>query len=172
MSESAALEEFLPQDRLGLLIGSLCQIFAVISGVVLLSMATMSLVSILGRSLLDSPVLGDYEIVQMMSAVAVTMSLPYALWANGHVIVNFFTVNAHPSFNLFLDTVAGLLMALTGGIFTWRVALGLIDLRGSLDSSMLLGLPTWWGYVPMVPSFALLCVAALYITFSRLFKGF
>ena len=39
---------------------------------------------------------------------------------------------------------------------------GLLDLAGSGDATMLLGLPTWWGYLPMVPSFFLLGCAALF----------
>jgi hypothetical protein len=30
--------------------------------------------------------------------------------------------------------------------FAWRITLGMFDLQGSNDASMLLNLPIWWGY--------------------------
>ena len=38
----------------------------------------------------------------------------------------------------------------------------MLDLRGNFDASMLLEIPTWWAYIPLVPSFALLSLTALY----------
>jgi hypothetical protein len=35
------------------------------------------------------------------------------------------------------------------------------------DATMLLNLPTWWGYAPMAPSFFLLGCAALYTAWKR-----
>jgi TRAP-type C4-dicarboxylate transport system permease small subunit len=42
------------------------------------------------------------------------------------------------------------------------------DLQGSFDASMLLEIPTWWAYVPLVPSFALLTVTALYRAIEKM----
>jgi TRAP-type C4-dicarboxylate transport system permease small subunit len=171
MSEQGSTSEFAADDALGILLSRLCKIFAVASGVVLLCMAAMSLASILARAIFTKPILGDYEMVQMMCAVAVSMALPYAHWANGHVIVDFFTAKARPSVNLFLDSVAGILMSVAGAVMCWRLAIGMVDLKKNFDSSMLLGLPTWWGYAPMVPSFGLLSIVAAYITVMRLRRG-
>ena len=171
MSEQATIVEYDAQDGLGRLLAVLCKVFAVASGVVLLAMAGMSLASIVGRALFTKPILGDYEMVQMMCAVAVSLALPYAHWANGHVIVDFFTAKARPSVNLFLDSIAGILMSIAAAVMCWRLAVGMFDLKKNFDSSMLLGLPTWWGYAPMVPSFALLSIVAAYITASRIRRG-
>lgn len=171
MAEYARTLEFSARDPLGRSLGWLCKGFAVASGVVLLGMAAMSLASIAGRSLFGKPILGDYEMVQMMCAISVSMALPYAHWANGHVIVDFFTIKASPRLNLVLDSVAGVLMCAAGGVMCWRLAVGLVDLKSTHDSSMLLGLPTWWGYAPMVPSFGLLALVALYITVLKIRRG-
>jgi TRAP-type C4-dicarboxylate transport system permease small subunit len=158
-------------DPIGRFLEWLCKAFAIGSGVVLLAMASMSLISIAGRALVEQPLLGDYELVQMMSAAAVSMTLPYAHWAKAHVIVDFFTTRASHATRLVLDSLAGLLMSLSSGVMCWRLAVGLLDLKSSQDSSMLLGLPTWWGYVAMVPSFGLLSLCAAYITLARLRRG-
>lgn len=151
-----------PVDLAGRVLNALCRAFAIGSGITLILMALMSLTSIVGRALFDKPILGDYELVQMLSAVAVTMSLPFCQMIRGHIIVDFFTTALPARINKRLDIFASLVMAVAAFIFCWRITLGMIDLYGNGDSTMLLNLSTWWGYAPMVPSFFLLGCAALY----------
>jgi TRAP-type C4-dicarboxylate transport system permease small subunit len=146
----------------------LCKLFAIFSGLTLLAMAFMSLRSIVGRAFFDSPLLGDYELVQFMCAGAVAMSLPYTHWISGHVIVDFFTAKAPTRFNALLDTLANLLLAGFSALLTWRIWVGLRDLQVSFDASMLLEIPTWWAYVPLVPAFALLTATALYRAIEKM----
>ena len=151
-----------PAALVGRVLNMLCRAFAVGSGLTLIAMSLMSVGSIIGRALFSKPILGDYELVQAMSAVAVSMALPVCPIIRGHIIVDFFTTNAPPKFNKFLDIVASLLLAVAGFVFAWRITLGMFELRANGDASMLLDLPTWWAYAPMVPSFFLLGCAALY----------
>lgn len=151
-----------PRDPVGQVLNKACRFFAVCAGIMLILMALMSLVSIVGRSVFDMPILGDYELVQTMSAIAVAMSLPFCQMIRGHIIVDFFTTGLPTRVNKRLDILASLVLALAGFLFSWRIFVGMVGLYGSGDASMLLNLPTWWGYVPMVPSFFLLGCAGLY----------
>lgn len=154
----------------GKVIENACKFFAICAGIVLTAMAAMSIASIVGRSLFSSPIVGDYELVQAMCAVAVSMSLPYTHWVRGHVIVDFFTTHASPKFNALLDLVANLILALFSAVITWRMWRGLWEIKDSMEASMLLDIPTWWSYAPMVPSFALLFIAAMYAAIADLRK--
>lgn len=136
--------------------------FAVISGLVLTAMGLMSIGSIVGRSVFSSPLVGDYELVQSLCAVAVSMALPYTQWVRANVIVDFFTAKANPRVNATLDMGASLLLAAFAAIFTWRMWVRLWELKEAQDVSMLLNLPTWLVYIPMVASFALLVLVSLY----------
>ena len=151
-----------PRDPVGRFLNKVCRIFAVCAGMMLILMSLMSLASIVGRSVFDKPILGDYELVQTMSAIAVAMSLPFCQMIRGHIIVDFFTTGLPSRVNGKLDIVASLVLAVAGFLFSWRISLGMIELRSNGDASMLLNLPTWWGYAPMVPSFFLLGCAAVY----------
>jgi len=153
-----------------LLIGT-CKAFAVGAGVLLILMATMSLASIVGRTFLGKPILGDYELVQVLCAVAVSMSLPYCQIARGHVIVDFFTTRTSKSVTRALDVAAGLLLAGLAFVVAWRLAIGMVDLKRTGDASMLIGFPTWVAYAPMVVSFLLLGLAALFIARDDLRRG-
>ena len=171
MAEAVFVDAERPAGPVGRLLDRLCRLFAVASGVMLVLMAAMSLASIVGRSLFDQPIVGDYELVQAMSAVAVAMALPFCQMVRGHVIVDFFTTRCPAWFNKGLDVAASLLLAAAGFVVAWRVAVGMIDLRANGDASMLLGVPTWYAYAPMVPSFCLLGCAALYTAWVDLRGG-
>ena len=168
MAEAVHVISTRQYQGLGWVLDRLCKLLAILSGLTLLGMAFMSLRSIVGRAFFDSPLLGDYELVQFMCAGAVAMSLPYTHWISGHVIVDFFTAKAPTRLNALLDTLANLLLAGFSALITWRIWVGLRDLRGSFDASMLLEIPTWWAYVPLVPSFALLTVTALYRALEKM----
>lgn len=147
---------------LGWLLDKSSKTLAVASGLSLIAMALMSLRSIVGRAFFDSPLLGDYELVQMFSAIAVSLSLPYANWVKGHVIVDFFTAKASPRLNRVLDALAQALIALFSAVLCWNTLRGLVDLKSTGDASMLLEIPTWWTYGPIALAFALLCATAVY----------
>ncbi len=160
-----------PRHRgFGLVLDSLCKLFAVASGLALIAMAVMSLWSIVGRTFFDSALLGDFELVQFLCALAVAMGLPYAQWVNGNVIVDFFTNNAPAKVNAVLDAIARLIMAFFSGLIAWRLYVGMFELRESGDASMMIEIPTWWAYLPMVLSFALLAVVSLYGILDNLKK--
>ena len=147
-----------------------CKGMAFIAGVTLVVLAFMSVWSIVGRAAFDKPLVGDYELVQFLSAVAVVLSLPYAHWIGAHVIVDFFTANAKPRTNAVMDLVANVIMAFFSAVLAWRLAVGMFDLKSNFDASMLLGIPTWWGYVPFIPAFALLALTALHAAHTNLRK--
>lgn len=162
MAEAVPVLSTRQYQGLGWVLDRLCKLLAILSGLTLLAMALMSLRSIVGRAFFDAPLLGDFELVQFLCAGAVAMSLPYTHWISGHVIVDFFTANAPARLNAVLDTLANLLLAFFAGLISWRIWVGLRDLQGNFDASMLLEIPTWWAYIPLVPSFVLLSLTALY----------
>lgn len=168
MADAVFVDSSRPTDPIGRVLDAVARLFAICSGLMLTAMALMSVYSIVGRSLFDKPLLGDYELVQMMSAVAVTMALPFCQMANGHVIVDFFTVRNSARSNALLDTVAALLLAICAFALAWRVGIATLEFMSNHDASMLLNLPTWWGYAPMGPSFFLLGCAALYTAARRI----
>lgn len=150
-----------------------CKGLAVMSGSILTLMACMSIWSIVGRSFFESPLVGDYELVQALSAVAVALALPYTHWVKANVIVDFFTMHASEKVNSSLDALANVLLAFFSAVICWRLGVGLVDLKASEDASMLLGISTWWIYLALVPAFGLLSLTAIYgvsINFGKLRK--
>lgn len=148
------------------LLDGLCRLLALAGGLVLVAMALMTVTSVIGRYFFGAPVRGDFELVTLMTGVAVALFLPYCQMRRGHVIVDVFTVNAPATVRGSLDAMGSLLLAAVSFVIAWRLTLGGADLRSAGDESMMLRLPTWWGFLAVVPGFALMGAAAV-ATFGR-----
>lgn len=135
---------------------------ALLGGLVLLAAAALTLVSILGRWLFDAPILGDIELMQIACVAAIALFLPWCQWRAEHVRVDFFTQGAGPRLRGLLDRIGHLLLALVMALLAWRTADGLVDLRASGESTMLLAIPSWLAYLPLLPGLALSALIALY----------
>jgi len=145
-----------------------CSMLAILGGVFFLIEALMSVTSVIGRALFNLPVPGDYELVQMLSAMGIAMCLPYCQLKRGHVFVDFFTLWAPTSLKRVLDAIASLLLAGASFLLAWRIWDGMLEMREYGETSMVIALPVWWGYIPVAPSFVLLGIAALYTVFEEL----
>ena len=166
MSEPLVLKRA-PTDPVGVLLFRLCRAFALIGGFVLVAMMLMSLVSIFGRAAFNKPLPGDYELVQLGCAIAVSAFLPFCQMRGGHVLVDFFTANARASVRATLDTLGALLLAVAAAVFAWRLAAGALSLKDANDQTTILEIPTWWVVASMVPSFALLSAAGFYTAWQH-----
>ncbi len=156
-----------PADRAGRALLGVTKAFALAGGLVLVAMTLMSLVSVAGRSLFLKPLAGDYELIQIGCAVAVAAFLPFCQMRGGHVLVDFFTVNASPALRAALDAFGALLVGIAAGVFAWRLTLGAIGLHHANEQTTILGFPTWYAVALMVPSFALFALAGLYTAWGH-----
>ena len=105
----------------------------------------------------------------MVSAMGIAMCLPFCELARGHVFVDFFTLGLSARAQRLLDALAAVLLAAVSFLLAWRTLEGMAEMREYGESSMVLALPVWWGYVPLVPSFVLLGLAAL-LNLRRLYS--
>ncbi|WP_372017376.1 TRAP transporter small permease [Tistrella mobilis] len=150
-------------------VGVLCRLVAMAGGLMLVAIAAMSVISIIGRwfagtsigGLEFGPVPGDFELVETGTAIAVFCFLPQAQLARAHVTVDLFTMRAGPGLRRALGVVADLLFAATTALLAWRLTIGLEERLTYGETTMILGLPQWWVYVPGVAFMALTALACL-----------
>jgi TRAP-type C4-dicarboxylate transport system permease small subunit len=166
MSEPIALKRA-PTDRVGALLFRVCGAFAIAGGLVIVAMTLMSLASIVGRAAFTTPLPGDYELVQLGCAIAVSAFLPFCQMRGGHVLVDFFTAHSRHSVRATLDALGALLVAIVAAMLAWRLGLGAASFKAANDQTTILALPTWWTVAAMVPSFALLSAAGLYTAWQH-----
>ena len=149
-------------NRVERLLTVLASSLAVFGGLVLTGLILMTVISILGRSLFNTPIPGDFELVEIGCAVAVFSFLPYCQLIQGNVVVDFFTARTRPGAKAFLDMAGNLLYTSIAALLTWRLVLGGMDLKRYNESSMVLQVPMWWGFIPVVVGSGLLTVVCAY----------
>jgi len=102
--------------------------FAYAGGVVLAAIGLVTVASIIGRFFLFAglgPIKGDYEIVEMGSAIAIFAFMPFAQFKRAHVVVDIFTLRLSQRIQSFLGFMGDVLIALAAGVIVWRFWLGL-----------------------------------------------
>jgi TRAP-type C4-dicarboxylate transport system permease small subunit len=128
---------------------------------VLVAITLMSVASIAGRWLFGKPLMGDFELVQLGTAVAVASFLPFTQLQRNNIIVDFFTAKLNPALQSLLDTFGSLLLAAMLALFAWRTAVGAATVKAAGETSMIMGVPLWYGYALMVPGLVLTVLVAV-----------
>ena len=171
MDDAATGSTPLGPDRFGpggRLLLFLARNLAIAGGLVFVALVAMEIVSIVGRKLFAWPVPGDVELLQMCAAFAASAFFAWCHLVNGDVKVDFFTHNASPRIVAALDAVGSLLVGAFGALIAWRTAAGALAVRAVGETSAVLSLPVWVAQALMVPGFALLAAAGLYMSVLRL----
>jgi TRAP-type C4-dicarboxylate transport system permease small subunit len=153
-------------DALGRALYATATGVALVGGAVLFALTLLTVISVLGRAALSVPIPGDFELVEVGMAVAIFSFLPYCQIVRGNVIVDLFTTRAGPRTRALLDGLGNLIYTAIAALLTWRVALGGLEVRSYGETTMVLRVPVWWGYLPAVVCLALLTLVCAY-TFWR-----
>ena len=157
-----------PSGRFGAWLFAVCESLAVFGGIALLVVTAFTVVSVVGRTAFDSPVLGDQEIVEIGIAVALFSFMPYCQMRAANVIVAFFTARVSPAGQAFLDALMNAIFSVCIVIVTWRLAVGGLGAFKAGDASMFLRLPQWWGYAAAFVACIFWSLACLYSVFRSL----
>ena len=123
----------------------LAKFLAIVGGFFLLLVTATTVTSVIGRVVFASPILGDAEIVEIGSALAIFSFLPYCQLRGGNIIVDVFTTRASGRTRALLDAMNGVVFTLVILLLTWRTLVGGIDAFGRTEFSMFMRIPSWWG---------------------------
>jgi TRAP-type C4-dicarboxylate transport system permease small subunit len=149
-------------ERVGRLLHRAATGIALVGGLVLFALTLLTVISVVGRAVFSAPIPGDFELVELGMAVAIFAFLPYCQIVRGNVIVDLFTTKASARTKALLDGVGNLLFTAIAALLTWRVALGALEIRSYHETTMVLQVPVWWGYVPAVAFLAFLTIVCAY----------
>ena len=151
-----------PKDIFGRFLYRVALGLAVFGGLTLVVIAAVSFLSILGRFLFSSPLLGDFELVEMGCGVAIAAFLPICHLQKGNVIVDFVTARFSPAVNTLLDALSAFVFGLVAAFFTWRMFYGAQDMYRYNEETMLLQVSVWIPFLPFVFSFFILAICCFY----------
>lgn len=143
---------------------------ALAGGLLTLGIAVLVTASILRRRLLGQPIPGDFEFVQMASAVAVFAFLPLCQAHRGNIVVDTFTTRLSARRRNQLDAVWDLVYAGFMGLISVGLFKGASEAASYGTTTMMLGLPIW----PAIAVSALLCAILAVVSIAtalRLVRG-
>ena len=151
-----------PNNQFGRILNLTSRYFAIFGGFILLFAALISIFSIFGRVVFSSPILGDFELVEIACAVAIGSFLPLCHLKNGNVIVDFITAKLSKNKINLLDSISSLIFAVVALFFSSRMILGAKDMYVYQEETMLLAFPIWLPFLPVIASFFLLSICCFY----------
>lgn len=160
-------------DKIGRVLLWITKVVALLGGLLIVALALMSVVSIIGRWLAGmewvrevlpwvGAIGGDFELIEVGTAVAVFAFLPYTQMTYGNVTVDIFVDMARPRVKAAFTLLGNTLFLVASAVLTWRLWFGLEDKLAYNESTMILGLPIWYGYVPGLIFLGLLTLVCLY----------
>ncbi len=141
---------------------------AMAGALLMLAAAAMVVVSVGLRNFTDSTVMGDYEIVQMVTAMAAFAFLPYCQARRGNILVDTFTSRLPAAARRGLDALWDLTYAGVAAILAWQLMAGAIGTIESDTVSMILALPVGWTIGVCSVLAGLLSLVAAATAWSRL----
>lgn len=145
---------------------------AIAGGALLIALATMVVVSVTLRSDLvgAAGVPGDFELVQMATAVAAFCFLPYCQLRRGNIFVDTFTLKLPLRVQRAIDAVWDVVYALVMALIAWRLAVGARAAFASGENTMVLQVPSYWPITICAVLAALVSLTAL-VSAGRLMRG-
>ena len=139
-----------PNDKFGRLLFNLAYLLAFIGGFILVIVILINVISIISRIILSNPLVGDFELVKIGSAVAIASFFPICHLKKGNVIVDFITANLNFKKLFFLDAISSFVYGLVSCFFTWRMIYGAQDMYKYSEETMLLQFPVWIPFIPVI----------------------
>lgn len=143
------------------LLERLMALSAFVGGALAIGLATLVVVSVLGRWLLYLPVRGDFELVRIATALAVFAYLPYTQARRANIMVDTFTQRLPRRVNDAIDGFWDLVFAGAMAVCAYGLYLGAFDARENYETTSELQLQMWPFILVCAGLCALLAATAL-----------
>lgn len=143
---------------------------AIIGGFLSLGLATMVVMSVVGRWLFSTPIEGDFELVKMATAVSVFAFLPYTQLRRGNIMVDTFTSWLPKSAQVAMDAFWDIVYALMLALLSYCLVLGTRDYVRSGETMMMHAILLW----PAIATCTALCaltVMSTLVSMTRMVRG-
>lgn len=146
-----------------------CRVIAIVGGFLVLVVGVLVCVSVASRKLFNNAIPGDFEFVQMATAVAVFAFLPLAQARRVNIVVDVFSGGWSERTRRLVDAAWDVVFAAMMGVIGYCMINGSIEAFATNTTSMVLQLPIW----PAILTCTALCLllAAVCIFTARRLLG-
>jgi TRAP-type C4-dicarboxylate transport system permease small subunit len=122
------------------------------TGIVFVMLLTCS--DIWGR-VFHEPILGVYELVAMVTGLAISFTIPYTILSRGNVVVTLIVNRFPPKYQNIIESITLLLSLLLFAVIAWETATGSITSKLAGEVSLTLGIPMYYLIGLMAFAFAI-----------------
>jgi TRAP-type C4-dicarboxylate transport system permease small subunit len=129
---------------------------AAAGGALALAISMLVTVSVLGRWLFNAPIDGDFEFVEIGTALGVFAYLPYTQARRGHIMVDTFTMRFRERTRNRIDAFWDIVYALAIGLCAYALFHGTLDTIQNGQTTMQRQIALW----PSIALSATLCAIA------------
>ncbi len=134
---------------------------AVAGGAIFLALAVLTSVSVTKRWITTRPITGDFELVEIGVAVGIFFCLPWVQARAANVSVDFLSMRFPLWVQRALESFANLAYAAVAALLAWQMWLGTRDVMSYQETTMMLRIPLWWGFILGTAALAWLSATAL-----------
>ena len=158
-------------NTLDRVLNRLTRIFVIIGGAFLTAAGILTVVSVIGRYFFNTPIPGDFELVEMACAIAVFSFLPHCQLKKGNVLVDFFTYNSSARTKGILDSISAIIYSAITVLLTWRLWVGGLDFLATNEQTVILQIPRAYVFIFIMPCMALLVVVSFYTIWQHYYEA-
>ncbi|MGE0098436.1 MAG: TRAP transporter small permease [Hydrogenophaga sp.] len=144
---------------------------AVTGGLVLVALTLMIVASVSGRALIGvglGPVPGDFELVEVGTAIAVFFFLPWCYLRGGHATVDLLYMHMPAWARKTVVLASDFLMLGLWLLLTWKLWEGMLEKKEYLETTFILLMPIWWAYALCLVGAVIGCLSYLAKTLTEL----
>jgi len=135
---------------------------AIFGGAILALIILMVVISIAGRTFIFlgfTPISGDFELVEVGTAVAVFFFLPWCFLKAGHASVDVVFKHLPKPVQWLIVTLSDFLMLVLWLVLSQRLWVGMVEKKDNFETTFILLMPLWWGYALCMVGAATGCLA-------------
>ena len=149
---------------LGIWVHRTANILALIGGIILVVASVITCISIIG-SVTYKPLPGEIELVEALCGIAVFAFMPFCQLHRGHVSVDLLIGALGNRATLYAQLVGDIVIAVLFAIVTWRHWVGTLDKMRNGETTTILELPVWWGFVAGLVLLIATVAISIYVIF-------
>ena len=135
---------------------------AILGGVLLCALMLMIVLSVSGRALIGiglGPIPGDFELVEVGTAIAVFFFLPWTYLKGGHATVDLLYMHLPAWGRRLVLIVSDVIMLAVWLVLTWMLYQGMLEKREYQETTFIVAMPVWWAYVGCLAGALVGCLA-------------
>jgi TRAP-type C4-dicarboxylate transport system permease small subunit len=130
---------------------------SVANAIGMIALATMMFVTafdVFGRKLFNSPILGSYEIVELLMAICIGLGIAHCGMMRGHINIDLLLMRLSKKTNAIIGTVTGMVAFVIIGIAAWQTCIYIGNKIGTKAVTTVL-------YIPIYPFVAIVAIGLI-----------